>query len=143
MGKIGSIGHFPRALPASIWGHCSQILVFFYEHKRGVTMTFFVLFFPAYGYLGPRNSAKRGKTHNDKSTLAYPLTLHPSPLPRRAPPFLFPPPQTPSRPVPLSPLILVVALKSPHFSYGEHPSKPPIFSKKKYCDTTVRRIAIQ
>ena len=28
MGKIGSICHFPRALPAGIWGHCSQILVF-------------------------------------------------------------------------------------------------------------------
>ena len=28
MGKIGSICHFPRALPASIWGHCSQALVF-------------------------------------------------------------------------------------------------------------------
>ena len=28
MGKMGSICHFPRALPASIWGHCSQILVF-------------------------------------------------------------------------------------------------------------------
>ena len=28
MGKMGSICHFPRALPASIWGHCSQILIF-------------------------------------------------------------------------------------------------------------------
>ena len=28
MGKMGSICHFPRVLPASIWGHCSQILVF-------------------------------------------------------------------------------------------------------------------
>ena len=28
MVKKGSICHFPRALPASIWGHCSQILVF-------------------------------------------------------------------------------------------------------------------
>ena len=27
MGKMGSICHFPRALPASIWGHCSQVLV--------------------------------------------------------------------------------------------------------------------
>ena len=28
MGKKGPIGHFPRALLASIWGQCSQILVF-------------------------------------------------------------------------------------------------------------------
>ena len=28
MGKMGSIWHFSRALPASIWGHCSQVLVF-------------------------------------------------------------------------------------------------------------------
>ena len=28
MGKMGSICHFPRALPASIWGHCSQVLAF-------------------------------------------------------------------------------------------------------------------
>ena len=28
MGKMGSICHFPRALSASIWGPCSQILVF-------------------------------------------------------------------------------------------------------------------
>ena len=28
MGKLGSICHFPRALCASIWGHCSQVLVF-------------------------------------------------------------------------------------------------------------------
>ena len=27
-GKMGSIWHFPCALPASIWGHCSQVLVF-------------------------------------------------------------------------------------------------------------------
>ena len=28
MGKMGSICHFSRVLPASIWGHCSQVLVF-------------------------------------------------------------------------------------------------------------------
>ena len=27
MGKMGSICHFPCALPASIWEHCSQALV--------------------------------------------------------------------------------------------------------------------
>ena len=42
-GQMGSICHFPRALSASIWGHCSQILVFtkiWGTHtKRGVTVT--------------------------------------------------------------------------------------------------------
>ena len=27
-GEIGSICHFSRALPAGIWGHCPQVLVF-------------------------------------------------------------------------------------------------------------------
>ena len=52
---MGSICHFPRALPASIWRHCSQILVFTSTRgtqKRGVAMTFFVLFFPASAHLG-------------------------------------------------------------------------------------------
>ena len=37
MGKMGSICHFSRALPASIWGHCSQVLVLlaFAAHKKG------------------------------------------------------------------------------------------------------------
>ena len=54
MGKMGSICHFPRALHASIWGYCSQVLFFtsiWGTHKRGVTMTLFVLFFLASGYL--------------------------------------------------------------------------------------------
>ena len=55
MGKIGSIFHFPCALPASI----------------SVTMTFFVLFFPASGYLGTPKHCKTRKTQNDKSTLFY------------------------------------------------------------------------
>ena len=28
MGKMGSICHFSCTLPASIWGHCSQVLAF-------------------------------------------------------------------------------------------------------------------
>ena len=55
MGKTGSICHFRRALPASIWGHCSEVLVFtstLGAHKKGVTMTHCVLFFPASEYLG-------------------------------------------------------------------------------------------
>ena len=76
MGKMGSICHFPRELPASIWGHCSQVLVFtsiWGKHKhRGVTMTLFVLFSPASGYLGTPNTAKQGKAENDTSTLFYP-----------------------------------------------------------------------
>ena len=28
MGEMGSICHFSRAWPASMWGHCSQVLVF-------------------------------------------------------------------------------------------------------------------
>ena len=61
MGKMGSICHFPRALPASIWGHCSPVVVFtsiWGAHKRGVTMTLFVLFFKAYGYVGTPKHCK-------------------------------------------------------------------------------------
>ena len=57
-----------------MWGHCSQVLVLltFGARKRGVTVYFFVPFFPASGNLGtPPNSAKQGKTQNDKSTLFY------------------------------------------------------------------------
>ena len=79
-----TICHFPRALPASIWGHCSQVLVFTIiwgtHKKRGLTRTLFVLFFPASGYLEPQNTAKQGKHENDKSTLFYPPTANPSPL---------------------------------------------------------------
>ena len=49
-GKMGSMCHFPRALPASIWGHCSQILVF--------TSTWG----PAFGYFG---SPKHCKTREN------------------------------------------------------------------------------
>ena len=49
MCKLGSISRFSRALAASIWGHCSQIIVFtriWRTHtKKGVRMTLFMLFF--------------------------------------------------------------------------------------------------
>ena len=49
MGKMGSICHFPRALPASIWGHCSQILVLlaFGAHKKGCDNDIFRAVFPS------------------------------------------------------------------------------------------------
>ena len=76
MGKMGSICHFPRALPVSTWGHCSQILVFCYHlghTKRGVTMTFFVLCFPSIWLSwDPQTLQNMGKMQNDKSTLFYP-----------------------------------------------------------------------
>ena len=65
MGKKGSICHFPRALPASIWGHCSQVLVFtstWGTRKGGLTMTRFVLFFPASGHLGSPKCCKTRET---------------------------------------------------------------------------------
>ena len=53
----------------------------FYWHlghtKRGVTITFFVLFSQHLGILGPPNAAKRGNKQNDKSTLFYPFRTSP------------------------------------------------------------------
>ena len=54
-GQNGVDLSFCPCLPASIWGHCSKVLVFISirgTQKGGVTMTLFVLFFPASGYLG-------------------------------------------------------------------------------------------
>ena len=72
MGKVWSICHFFRALPASIWGHCFQVLVFtlaFGVHKKGWTL-FVLLFSQHLGILGPPNTAKLMQT--DKSTLFNP-----------------------------------------------------------------------
>ena len=59
IGKTGSICRFSSALPASIWGNCSQILVSFLgfgvHTRRGVTMRLFVLLFLASGYRGTGN----------------------------------------------------------------------------------------
>ena len=52
---MGSIWHFHRALPASIWGHCSQVLVFtsIWGTQKGVWWWHFsCCFFPAFGYVG-------------------------------------------------------------------------------------------
>ena len=61
--KWGRFVIFHRALPASIWGHCSQILAStsaLGHTKGGVTMTLFVLCFFLFlqnlGSLGHRNS---------------------------------------------------------------------------------------
>ena len=49
MGKMGSICHFPRALPASIWGHCSQVLVFtsIWGSQKGCENDIFRAVFPS------------------------------------------------------------------------------------------------
>ena len=77
MGKMGSICHFPRALPASIWGHCSQVLVFtsIWGTQKGVWQWHFSCCLSQHlGILGPPNTAKQGETQNDKSTLFCPPT---------------------------------------------------------------------
>ena len=85
MGKMGSICHFPCALPASIWGHCSQVRastsIWGTHTKRGVTMTLFILFFPASGYLETPKDCKTRE--NAKSACAIPIyrSLH-TPEPR-------------------------------------------------------------
>ena len=63
MGKTGLICHFPRALPAGIQGHLSQVLVF--------TSTWGA----ASAYLEtPKPLQNKGKCKKDKSTLFYPPT---------------------------------------------------------------------
>ena len=74
MGKVGSICHFPRPLPASIWVHCAQVLGFTSIWGARMTVTLFVLFlfFQHLGSLRLPNTAKQEKTQNDKSTLFLP-----------------------------------------------------------------------
>ena len=75
MGKMGSICHFPCALPASIWGHCSQVLVFtsIWGTQKGVWQWHFPCCFSQYlGILRLQNTVKHEKTQNDKSTLFSP-----------------------------------------------------------------------
>ena len=72
MGTMGSICHFPRALPASIWGHCSQVLVFtsIWGTQKGCDNDTFRAVFPQHlGILGSPSTGKQGKIQNDKSTL--------------------------------------------------------------------------
>ena len=64
MGKMGSICHFPRALPASIWGHCSQILFLlaFGAHKKGCDSDTFRAVFPSiWVSWGPQTLQNKGK----------------------------------------------------------------------------------
>ena len=51
MGKMGSICQFSRALPASIWGHCSQVLGFtsIWAHKKVCDNDTFRAVFPNIG----------------------------------------------------------------------------------------------
>ena len=75
VGKMGSICHFPRALPASLWGHCSQILVFanIGAHKKGRGNDTFRAVFPSiWVFWDPQTLQNKGKTQNDKSTLFLP-----------------------------------------------------------------------
>ena len=58
MGKMGSICHFPRALPASIWGHCSEVLFFtsIWGAQKGVWQWHFSCCFSQHlGILEPPN----------------------------------------------------------------------------------------
>ena len=67
MGKMGSICRFYCALPASIWGHCSQVLVLLafgartHTHTKGCDNGTFVLFLAASGYLGTSRYCKTRK----------------------------------------------------------------------------------
>ena len=65
MGKMGSICHFPRALPARIWAHCSQVLVFtsiWGTHKKGCDNNNFRAVFPSiWASLDPQTLQNKGK----------------------------------------------------------------------------------
>ena len=65
MGKKGSICHFPRALPASIWRHCSQVPAFtrMLGKQKGCDNDTFCAVFPASGYFGtPKHCKARENT---------------------------------------------------------------------------------
>ena len=75
MGKMGSLCHLSPALPASIWGHCSQVLALlaFWGTPKGVWQWHFSCCFSQHlGVLGHPNTAKQGRKQNDKSTLFTP-----------------------------------------------------------------------
>ena len=75
MGKKGSICHFARAFPASLWGHYSQVLVSTSIRGtwKGVRQWHFSYCFSQHlGILGPPNTVKQGKAQSDKSTLFCP-----------------------------------------------------------------------
>ena len=77
MGKMGSICRFSRAMPASIWARCSQVLATWLllalgAHTKGSDNDTCRAVFPSiWVSLAPPNTVKQGKTQNDKSTLFY------------------------------------------------------------------------
>ena len=83
MGKKGSICHFSRAFPASIWGRCSPVLVctnIWGCTRRGVAMTLFALGFPSVGALLDRQTLQNKGKHC-KMTNGPCLTPHSCPPP--------------------------------------------------------------
>ena len=73
-GQNGVDCHFPRALSASIWGHCSQILVFasIWDTQKGCNNDSFRAVFPSIWYLETPKQCKTRETENDRSTLILP-----------------------------------------------------------------------
>ena len=72
---MGSICHFPRALPAGKGDTAlkSEFLLAFGAHKKGRDNdAFHGVFFQHRDRLGPPNTAKQGKKQKDKSTLLCP-----------------------------------------------------------------------
>ena len=94
MGKMGSICHFPRALPASIWGHCSQILflIAFGAHKKACDSDIFRAVFPCiWASEDPQTLQNKGKR---KMTNRH--CLHPPPACTPLKAFLNPPKKWPT-----------------------------------------------
>ena len=83
MGKEGPICHIARALPASIWGHCSQILVFtsiWDPHWKGCVDDLFRAVFPSIWVSWNRQTLqKKGK----RRMTTWPVFLPPPPPPRK------------------------------------------------------------
>ena len=73
MAKMGSICHFLRALPASIWGHCSQVLVFtsIWAHKKGCDNDTFRAVFPQCNEFLERQKARKPQKAQGKDSLTY------------------------------------------------------------------------
>ena len=90
VGKMGSICHFSRALPASLWGH-SQVLVFAstWGTQKGAWQWHFSCCFSQHlSILEPRNAAKQGNAKMTNRPLFTPPP-HSWPLFSRARPVHF------------------------------------------------------
>ena len=82
MGKIGSICHFSRALPASIWGHCSQVLVStsIWDTQKGVWRRHLSCCFSQHlGIWDPQTLQNKGKNKMTNRPCFYPPTCPISP----------------------------------------------------------------